>query len=887
MRLILFFFLFSFALSAQNNIIKTVGISYTNGTPTYTPAKAGSALALDTVAWRYYTWNGSSWLSDGFRVQTISGCSAPGYTPTKFQSHLVINACTVMQGGPELYYWNGSAWLCLNCDAGSGIDTLSSYTALRAYTGTSLAVYVQTFTYTFNSVSYTTLGGLFRRVATGTENGGTLIAASNGVKWARDWDGVNTYPEWWQVGGCDWDGTCSPSTTTTNGVYNNADRAIAAHRVAGVGGVVNYGSSVKQYDVDMKIEVLKDQTVYGNQVIFKRANSPFPTTTSSTNGTTSFTVTSVDGFRVGQKILVLNQLLPNGGLSWDESSRESTITNISGLTITINAPFNQSNMAVPCPIGSRVMRSNYIFYHTGSANNGYVKFERFSVDGNRLNGGAAQRFNSAWWHSNWSIDIGYNSPFTTVENCNFYNTPSENMVFNNGLIIGCTGNLMDGSFIHSTTSPAGDINDIGIAVIDCRIDSATLAGNNITDHSEAVIVNSVHSSNWKITNNHFTNIKEGIIIIGPEDPSPSESRTIFTGNYAENCGAIVTCLNLSGVADEEEEWLTIHGNTFDRCGDITLMGENIFEGLGVSGVNISNNNFFDTRVYLENCSYVNISNNDFRFKDDRHNSFASGYVNKYYPTLILNRFSHFQFVNCKSVSIDNNRLENFITKNDTTQMAINIAIAASSTLRKNSVGANEDVYYMQDIQVSNNKIYGYQYGISCSQNAGGNITALGDLYTTLGWNISGNTIVLAIDTLTTASVYTFGISVIPGVICQNNLVQKQSSRHKELCLIAWGLEGSTGFDALSLKYLGPTIANNRFLSNSPNNMCMLLGIANNSNANIMAYDNDILGMVITDPTFASRSYLATPRIINSAMLPKLTNYTPVRYQHFQQNKTQY
>ncbi len=126
MRLILFFFLFSFALSAQNNIVKTVGISYTNGTPTYTPAKAGSALALDTVAWRYYTWNGSSWLSDGFRVQTISGCSAPGYTPTKFQSHLVINACTAGQGGPELYYWTGSVWLQINegqtYTEGTGID---------------------------------------------------------------------------------------------------------------------------------------------------------------------------------------------------------------------------------------------------------------------------------------------------------------------------------------------------------------------------------------------------------------------------------------------------------------------------------------------------------------------------------------------------------------------------------------------------------------------------------------------------------------------------------------------------------------------------------------------------------------------------------------------
>jgi hypothetical protein len=94
----------------SQGIIKTVGISYTNGTPTYTPAKAGSALALDTVTWRYYTWNGSTWLSDGFRVQTISGCSTPAYTPTKYQSLVVINACNDAQGGPEIYKWSGSVW---------------------------------------------------------------------------------------------------------------------------------------------------------------------------------------------------------------------------------------------------------------------------------------------------------------------------------------------------------------------------------------------------------------------------------------------------------------------------------------------------------------------------------------------------------------------------------------------------------------------------------------------------------------------------------------------------------------------------------------------------------------------------------------------------------
>ena len=109
-----------------SQIYKTVGISYTSGTPTYIPAKAGSWLALDTVTWNYYTYNGSTWILDGYRIQSITGCSAPAYTPTKFQSRLAINACTALQGGPELYYYTGSAWLQINegqtYTAGTGIS---------------------------------------------------------------------------------------------------------------------------------------------------------------------------------------------------------------------------------------------------------------------------------------------------------------------------------------------------------------------------------------------------------------------------------------------------------------------------------------------------------------------------------------------------------------------------------------------------------------------------------------------------------------------------------------------------------------------------------------------------------------------------------------------
>jgi hypothetical protein len=122
----LFFFLILCPAFGQNNIVKTAGVSYTAGAPTFTPGRTGSQVAIDTVTGLWYEHNGTSWSASGYRVQTISGCSAPAYTPAKYQSRLVINACTAGQGGPELYYYTGSVWLQINegqtYTAGTGIN---------------------------------------------------------------------------------------------------------------------------------------------------------------------------------------------------------------------------------------------------------------------------------------------------------------------------------------------------------------------------------------------------------------------------------------------------------------------------------------------------------------------------------------------------------------------------------------------------------------------------------------------------------------------------------------------------------------------------------------------------------------------------------------------
>jgi len=113
-------------------------------------------------------------------------------------------------------------------DGGSGIDTLADYDALRAYGGSSNVVYVQDFTVTYLSRDYTTIGGFFVKGGSG-ENGATIIDG-----WQRVFDGLNFYPDWFEMNGYD-------ETGTDNGILQDNDRtngAIILCNAAG-GGVVH------------------------------------------------------------------------------------------------------------------------------------------------------------------------------------------------------------------------------------------------------------------------------------------------------------------------------------------------------------------------------------------------------------------------------------------------------------------------------------------------------------------------------------------------------------------------------------------------------------------------------------------------------------------------
>lgn len=103
-----------FALSGSAQIVKTAGIPYTATTPSHTPSASGSAWAIDTANLDLYAYYGGTWNLAGERIQTISGCAAPAYTPGKGQSLFVINGCD------SLYYYRSGAWVRINAGGGGG-----------------------------------------------------------------------------------------------------------------------------------------------------------------------------------------------------------------------------------------------------------------------------------------------------------------------------------------------------------------------------------------------------------------------------------------------------------------------------------------------------------------------------------------------------------------------------------------------------------------------------------------------------------------------------------------------------------------------------------------------------------------------------------------------
>lgn len=81
----------------------------TNAAPTFNPGSKGCRIVLDTTDQTFYLWKiGTTWVEIGKTIDEILGCVPPAYTPTKWQSSVVLNDCD------SLYRYRSGVWYHLN-----------------------------------------------------------------------------------------------------------------------------------------------------------------------------------------------------------------------------------------------------------------------------------------------------------------------------------------------------------------------------------------------------------------------------------------------------------------------------------------------------------------------------------------------------------------------------------------------------------------------------------------------------------------------------------------------------------------------------------------------------------------------------------------------------
>lgn len=111
MRLLLFASLFVVSAQAFAQVAKGTGIFYFGSEPTL-PVNVcyDGEVGIDTSTglWWEYSRDFGFWIPAGFRVQKVSVCAKPTYTPADKQSEIVLTPCD------SLYRWRDGQWWHLN-----------------------------------------------------------------------------------------------------------------------------------------------------------------------------------------------------------------------------------------------------------------------------------------------------------------------------------------------------------------------------------------------------------------------------------------------------------------------------------------------------------------------------------------------------------------------------------------------------------------------------------------------------------------------------------------------------------------------------------------------------------------------------------------------------
>jgi hypothetical protein len=662
------------------------------------------------------------------------------------------------------------------------IDTLSNYTALRAYTGNSMAVVVQDFIYNFDGFTYTTVGGVFHRVATGSEDGATLLVATNGVKWKRDWDGIHVRPEWWECGKYDHNGILySSKLTSATGIYNESDRINSASFFVDThkAGVVELQSG-KTYIVDRYIFL---SSINGNGAIIKQVRPAVTNIVGSyTAGQTVVTVASVAGLRAGQYICITNNTGTYGGIGFTENFSDNSqnanpiIVSIVGNVVTLNTSGNLS-----CPASSAFgvvprlgvtdinSKINYLFLDGDGANKNVVTYDWRHIS---FVSNPAENMESGDLRGVW-------------QNCSFKNIPGIVTDGSHFTMLDCIADSIGCGIFHYGGVTAGNASQNHSA----RVDGLTMSNIGfinpwMTSHQEAVFTFSSNVKNIFINNVKGRAIGNSIFgFMGSETDNIVITNSTFEGykpawatqalphlitRWAKDIGYTVP-------TDEAQRGLRIENCVFNTCGDLLFQGRDLAKGQTIDNIRIVNNKFNNTRISFFNTTSIYMEGNE--LKSDTFSNVANNAYTYPLSNIGVVTTAMITAVACDRVTIKNNIIEGNETY--TANCDYGIVVQPLREFRKDDAGVNTKVWYSTDLVIDNNQVSRVSFGI-------GNHLRYNDNYSLWSTQI------------------TWGTGVLVGSKISNNVIRMhKDAQYSDTSLPIWGIHSLQGVNVFDNVIHGP------------------------------------------------------------------------------------
>lgn len=650
-----------------------------------------------------------------------------------------------------------------------GIDTISGgYGVLRGKTGSSLSntIYVNDFSYTYNSVSYTTIGGLFVKASAGlAENGGTVIVANDGTRWKRVFDGVNYFVDWWQVGGRNAPGQ------PTNYIPTDCGRWDAAARIGGAGSTI-IGSGRTYIDCDRANIAYAGQSFVGQEKTVLRARAVQLTrlTANASAGATTISVSDTTGFRVGQDLVIRR----GGKRGYSPTLHNKvTITSKGANSITFT-PALANNFLT----NDTVLVVSRMFSGSGSSSErNWVSFKNMEFDlGWNPHSSTGRRYLHSWAFNEWGE---FSSLLLIIDFCKFYNSPCENIFIGKGVVRNClfgaaatsasaVSKKMAGSAVHGSNTVISQVHTI--IVENCMSDSTNQISGDTLGHGKSLFTFSSNNVHFRLIGGSFRNSK------GWLNGSDGNDYSFEIVNVeAENFAAIGRhSANAEGNGLRLGD-IHIRDSRFKNCGDLVFISvdTSFFRKVNIEGCDFINGRMFANKVKnltIRNCNFLEKRNNG--------GTQFTGYAADLGAFAARNTLSYLFISNCPEFMFDGNTVIRDSLNNYS--LVRHGMILDMDGVAKTTGGRD---YVWQGCTVQNNYFKGFQYSIGNSYNS----TEAAQTTRYVGWTYRNNTIV----SIDVTGLEGYCLQVGPGVVATgNHLIHATPSANSFYPLFVQGVDAS-------------------------------------------------------------------------------------------------